>query len=300
MYEAFILLEQVENEFLVLYSNKRLFTRVHNFANSRGQDAFAIQITRECIEDYQSENLNTTELADDYFEMSKAYLELLRDNPEFAANFYQMQQNHFLGTGLGNNILVELIKEAIQEVIGSALGATDITELRQLIDRYGWDSMGKGAFKIIWRFAKKKAPWLAAWDVIVKSKDVYYKAKSAYNVLDKLSEIPVDKLNKLVQIIQSRAGKLLGKVNMDTYGNGDLKIPRSNAESFFLEFITSIGSTATQFPAQNGGVGYVCNINGFRITFYPQSSTGQVPSIQFEKVDVRGNRITLCKLRFVD
>ncbi len=140
--------------------------------------------------------------------MSKAYLELLRDKPEFAQNYYDRLELGYSAThNPGDGLLKDLIVEAVKEVLGSALGIDDILELKQLIDRNGVaNSLGKGAFKLIWRFVKKKSPWLAAWDIITKTKDAYYKVRRTIDALEPLKNFNPHALEAIKKVINETGG----------------------------------------------------------------------------------------------
>ncbi len=273
-----------DDEFLVLYSNKRLFTRVNSFASSRGVDAFAITVVREVLASYQLENLSSINAANEYYGIMSSYLRVLTEDPSVAQLYQQLEQCDIAGgTPDINDLIKDLIKEALVEAIAELSGLPELDRLVDEIMERGWKkALSFGTAKAIGKIVSNRFPAVSIYNFLKNMKTGYDKGMKVYDAMKPLLDFDGRVYTAIRNAINSTGGKFFSRVrwsrdpNNSLFGHIHLD-PKGNVQGVLDKIAESFGQQWENHP--NPGFPNTKRLNLWpccritRFEYYPSSNT---------------------------
>ena len=261
-----------DDEFRVLYDNKRLFTAVDRYVNSQNYSAQAIEFAREVTAEYQSNIPTTNALRDDFYEDLELFTKLTNESPEFVELCSSLNG---LSGGSGNpltDIIVDLIKDALWEVVKDALSIDDFNVIIQNIKNLTPDGVKKIGFRVL-RIVVKN-PVVRAILTSTKVVQMADKVNKAYKAFEKIKDIGEDIVAKFSTILKTRVGSVLKNIEW-IGGNDGGKIKNVSALDFWDDLARAYGKIPIQNPQNPNEVIFEIFVSGKRVEckFYVNSNT---------------------------
>jgi hypothetical protein len=245
-----------KQEVAELFSNFEVFAEVDNVALFDGMD-------------------------ENFADAVRFYQKMLKENPNFSA--FNSQLNGLSG-GNSNPLVglaVDLLVEGATELVGHALGLSELEELKSLLSNINFNGAKKVAFRacrVVIKFLIKKNVIVNSATTIWKAKEVYDKIMPAFNSFKMLGDLNTQLMTKLTEAFKNTGGGLMKRFinshdgSSTLAGHFDIDVTSTTTNNFLNRFANAFG---LNWINQSGGA-KTLDLSSFGVEFcrfYLESTT---------------------------